>query len=419
MKRKLFMTIFMYCLFCFGFIGVVSAQNGPSSFAEIYIADFYVEDDYHSYYLFSTDENETINPLEGTSYDLETNTLTINNIKGPYEFRILRMGEDFKINVIGYNEIRNIFSSGYTNYTTNVNIIGDGTLVINKDKTDEEVPIYVDEGNLTVGEDVNLILYAPETSDKDNYVPRLIRVYSKNQDAIQLKNNQTLDITVEVDNRNKKVINGISFIKDPNDPSYDIKIVTKDGKQYALEEADGKFYVSKIELLKYDTYYFLDATNVENPDDIDQIAYTFISEAEVTSAGYTIGESITLDYRTYFEYEYYVLKDSTGKLYAYYSDDNRFVFDFTNDTIKLADGNDYYVLKVNEDIDIEDDGFYLGTEKLSLVYDESYYNYVKGTQLEIGKKKESNNPKTSDSLYLSLLIASIVLIKLSFNLIKE
>ena len=82
----------MYCLFCFGFVGTVYAKNGPADDAEIYIADWYVEDDYHPYYLFSTDEYATINPLEGTSYDKETNTLTINNIKGPYEFRIFQMG---------------------------------------------------------------------------------------------------------------------------------------------------------------------------------------------------------------------------------------------------------------------------------------------------------------------------------------
>jgi hypothetical protein len=417
MKRKLFIAILVYCLFCFGFIGTVNAKNGPLGFAEIYIADWYVEDDYHPYYLFSTDKHVTINPLEGTSYDKETNTLTINNIKGPYEFRILRMGEDFKIKVEGYNEISNISSSGYFSYTTNINIIGDGTLVINKDKTDEEIPISIGTGNLIVGEDVNLILYAPETSEKENYEPTLIEVYGDKpkQNPIQLKNNQTLDITTKVSTtgRQKEML-GISFIVDPDDDSYDFKIVTKDGKQYSLEKFGEKFYVSKMELLKYNEYYFIDTTDLDT-DDLNEIAYEFDSEEKVAQAGYAIlTDTMTVNYRTYYEYIYYVLKDSTGKEYAIYSDDSRFVFDFTDDTIKLADGNDYYFLKVNDDIEIKSDGFYLGEEKLSIVYADDYTYLVKGTQLEIRKKEtqESKNPKTGDNIitYISLLLTSLFIL---------
>jgi hypothetical protein len=207
---------------------------------------------------------------------------------------------------------------------------------------------------------------------------------------------------------------GISFIVDPDDDSYDFKIVTKDGKQYSLEKFGEKFYVSKMELLKYNEYYFIDTTDLDT-DDLNEIAYEFDSEEKVAQAGYAIStDTMTVNYRTYYEYIYYVLKDSTGKEYAIYSDDHRFVFDFTGDTIKLADGNDYYFLKVNDDIEIKSDGFYLGEEKLSIVYADDYTYLVKGTQLEIRKKEtqESKNPKTGDNIitYISLLLTSLFIL---------
>ena len=418
MKRKLFMATLICCLFCFGFIGIVNAKNGPSNIGELNVADYYVEDDYHSHYLYNPGGSEPLNPIEGTSYDIETNTLTLNNVKGPYEIAIALMGEDFKINVVGYNEIRNIFSYANDDYITNVNIIGDGTLVINKNKTDNDRPIAIESGSLIVGENVNLSMYAPETSNKPNYEPILIKIYSNNKDvdAIQFKNNQNVDITSEsYDTSTKKKIRGVAFVEDH---PYEFEIVTKDGKQYALETDtdEGKYYVSKVELMKINDHYFLDATSVENPDNIDELAYTYTRLEDVTADGYVIGDTVNINYRTYFEYDFYLLKDADGNEYTVYADDSRFVFDFSGETIKLADGNDYEIFKVNENFTYDDENYYVNGNKLSVVYEPGYLYTLKGTSFVTldKEKKESNNPKTKDNIieYLSILIISTyILIK--------
>ena len=412
MKRKLFMATLICCLFCFGFIGIVNAKNGPSNMGELNVADYYVEDDWHSHYLYNPIGSEPLDPLEGTSYDIETNTLTLNNVKGPYEIVISLMGEDFKINVVGYNEIRNIVSYADEDYITNVNIIGDGTLVINKNKTDKDRPIAIVSGSLIVGENVNLSLYAPETSNKPNYEPLLILIYSNNNnlDAIQFKNNQNVDITSESYNTStKKEIRGVAFVEDN---PYEFKIVTKDGKQYALEIDGGDYYVSKMELMKINDHYFLDATSVEDLDDINELAYTYDSLEAVTADGYVIGDTVNINYRAYFEYYFYLLKDADGNEYTIYTDDSRFVFDFTGEKIKLADGNDYEIFEVNENFDIpqnDDENYYV-------VYEPGYLYTLKGTSFVTldKEKKESKNPKTKDNIicYLSILIISTyVLIK--------
>ena len=249
----------------------------------------------------------------------------------------------------------------------------------------------------------------------------LIKIYSNNKDldAIQFKNNQNVDITSEsYDTSSKKKIRGVAFVEDH---PYDFKIVTKDGKQYALETDpdEGKYYVSKVELMKINDHYFLDATSVEHPNNINELAYTYTSIDEVTADGYVIGDAVNINYRTYFEYDFYLLKDAEGNEYTVYTDDDTFVFDFTGETIKLADGNNYEIFKVNENFDIpqnDDENYYVNGNKLSVVYEPGYLYTLKGTYFETSnkEKKESKNPKTKDNIicYLSILIISTyILIK--------
>ncbi len=168
--------------------------------------------------------------------------------------------------------------------------------------------------------------------------------------------------------------------------------------------------------MKYGDYYFLDVSTVEDLDNLEEFAYKFDSEEAVTTAGgYAIGDTITINYRTYFEYGFYVLEDSDGNEYAVYEDDDRFVFDFTDDIIKLKDNNDYTVFKVNENFNIEDDFYYVNGDKLKLVYDAFEYK-LEGTEYTTNIKKEekNNNPKTGDNLieYITIsIISTYILIK--------
>ena len=53
--------------------------------------------------------------VKGISYDLKTNTLTLNNFKSDKMLMITDMGDDFKIKLVGYNEVGFIGSVGFHN----------------------------------------------------------------------------------------------------------------------------------------------------------------------------------------------------------------------------------------------------------------------------------------------------------------
>lgn len=71
---------------------------------------------------------------KGASYDLETNTLTLNNVKAKYAgLTLSAMGDDFKIKLIGYNELGCIMSAAQDRGGS-ITITGDGELVLNRTK---------------------------------------------------------------------------------------------------------------------------------------------------------------------------------------------------------------------------------------------------------------------------------------------
>ncbi len=71
---------------------------------------------------------------KGISYDLKTNTLTLNNFKSDMTLMVTDMGDDFKIKLVGYNEIGFIGSVAIV-WGSSVTITGSGVLVVNKNKT--------------------------------------------------------------------------------------------------------------------------------------------------------------------------------------------------------------------------------------------------------------------------------------------
>ena len=68
------------------------------------------------------------------SYDEKTNTLTLKNFKTTKILTVTSMGDDFKINVSGYNEIGCIISSAMS-WGCSITVTGNGALVVNKNKT--------------------------------------------------------------------------------------------------------------------------------------------------------------------------------------------------------------------------------------------------------------------------------------------
>lgn len=109
----------------------------------------------------------TLGKMTGLSYDKKTNTLTMKNFKQPnMTLDINEMGSDFKIKLVGKNEIGSITAWGY-GYAGCIELTGSGTLTVNKSKTADAAFTFRAEqsaATLTVGKKVKLYAYAGKES---------------------------------------------------------------------------------------------------------------------------------------------------------------------------------------------------------------------------------------------------------------
>ena len=125
----------------------VKAANGPCDTGDWAYAYINVRNGEESNLLFSS---EGTNSIDGMSYDRESNTLTLNNYKSSTTVIVTNMmGDDFKINLVGDNEIGSIGSYGDA-WGGSINISGNGSLVINADKSDDYGIAFFAEGTNSV-----------------------------------------------------------------------------------------------------------------------------------------------------------------------------------------------------------------------------------------------------------------------------
>ena len=138
----------------------VKAANGPCDTGDWAYAYINVRNGEESNLLFSS---EGTNSIDGMSYDRESNTLTLNNYKSSTTVIVTNMmGDDFKINLVGDNEIGSIDSYGDA-WGGSINISGNGSLVINADKSDDYgIAFFAEETNsvLSVADTCNVTIYS-------------------------------------------------------------------------------------------------------------------------------------------------------------------------------------------------------------------------------------------------------------------
>lgn len=138
----------------------VKAANGPCDTGDWAYAYINVRNGEESNMLFSS---EGTNSIDGMSYDRESNTLTLNNYKSSTTVIVTNMmGDDFKINLVGDNEIGSIGSYGDA-WGGSINISGNGSLVINADKSDDYGIAFFAEGTnsvLSVADTCNVTIYS-------------------------------------------------------------------------------------------------------------------------------------------------------------------------------------------------------------------------------------------------------------------
>lgn len=138
----------------------VKAANGPCDTGDWAYAYINVRTGEDSTTIFSS---KGTNSIDGMSYDRETNTLTLNNYKNKTAgIATNMMGDDFKINLIGDNEIGGIGSYGDA-WGGSINICGNGSLVINADRAGDYGVAFFAEGTnsvLSVADTCNVTIYS-------------------------------------------------------------------------------------------------------------------------------------------------------------------------------------------------------------------------------------------------------------------
>lgn len=170
----------------------VKAANGPCDTGDWAYAYINVRTGEDSTTIFSS---KGTNSIDGMSYDRKTNTLTLNNYKNKTAgIATNMMGDDFKINLIGDNEMGGIGSYGDA-WGGSINICGNGSLVINADRAGDYGVAFFAEGTnsvLSVADTCNVTIYSGSKAvvyTSDNITDKPIR------DNGTLKENVTYNVS--------------------------------------------------------------------------------------------------------------------------------------------------------------------------------------------------------------------------------
>ena len=305
-------------------------------------------------------DNETIifsagtvynDAFAGATYDKDTNTLTLDNVKTTLSLEYAGMGDDFKINLVGDNEIGYLSSYSY-GYGSNINFVGNGSLTINKDKKWES-GIYFSssgvKGKIEVADTATLKVYG------SNFAIGV--VYSKESDGSKvfvLKNGQDISDSIkskEITMQSPKTFEGILLVPNYGDYVDNYTLATKNGKKYAVS-GNSSYYVQNQVVLYHEASetYFMDPTSSTGA-----FNERYDSLEELQAAGYTLTDTqITISHFTSLYGS--TAADQTGKEYAYYTTNYNgtqlyYVCDITNDTVTLSDGKQYVLAIYNKDID--------------------------------------------------------------------
>lgn len=159
----------------------VQAANGPASSANNGCAYIYAEQNSVGGYEFNdaSAEWEFSSPkhdFSGLDYDRSTNTLTMTDFVGT-EISTNMMGDDFKIKLVGNNELKSMTFFGY-GYGGSVTFCGDGTLTITGTSYyGQGISLQAEESSATlaVTEAATIHIVAPaDNQDGDDYEAVLV-----------------------------------------------------------------------------------------------------------------------------------------------------------------------------------------------------------------------------------------------------
>lgn len=163
MKKVL--SVLLTVSMLFALVTVAFAENGPyndpESVAYIALADVITAtEEPDMKYIWAKNATELVEAVPGVSYDEATNTVTIENVNMPkYAIICTDMGNDFKVNVVGENNLAAVCAMAW-DWTAGLEITGNGKLTLNAERTLDDAPVSVyaglSDGGIVIGNQVTL-----------------------------------------------------------------------------------------------------------------------------------------------------------------------------------------------------------------------------------------------------------------------
>lgn len=251
--KKVSLMLAVLCMWV-GCVMTVQAANGPNtgeySAAYINIYNRGGTNTNHFVYVTGSQKAETV---KGAVYDKKTNTLTLTNYKHPtMSIEANEMGDDFKIKLLGDNQIKSLIVWGY-GYGGSVEILGDGTLTINKNKGKNCGITMQPEGTkavLKVSGKAVVDVYAG-TDKMPFYVNSISEEYKNCVDADTDKTLKT-----EAAYTDRYITHPVVWLSD--EPSV-FEVYMKDGdakSKYAIDMYDTSYYIYKLIYCKSLNLYY-------------------------------------------------------------------------------------------------------------------------------------------------------------------
>lgn len=298
--KKVSLMLAVLCMWV-GCVMTVQAANGPNtgeySAAYINIYNRGGTNTNHFVYVTGSQKAETV---KGAVYDKKTNTLTLTNYKHPtMSIEANEMGDDFKIKLVGDNQIKSLIVWGY-GYGGSVEILGDGTLTINKNKEKNCGITMQPEGTkavLKVSGKAVVDVYAG-TDKMPFYVNSISEKYKNCVDADTDKTLKT-----EAAYTDRYITYPVVWLSD--EPSV-FEVYMKDGdanSKYAIDMYDTSYYIYKLIYCKSLNLYY--AHEIEH-------GYSAFNPFNM---GYykTLEEISAYTYRSKSSGEQEYIEDKTGK----------------------------------------------------------------------------------------------------------
>lgn len=233
MKKKLMAMLLTLCM-VLGMAVPAFAENGPSS-GEMSAAwvQLYNEKEETSQLLYANSgETDTVT---GAVYDRATNTITLTNYNHPdMTLSTNEMGDDLKLKLVGENHISALVVWGF-GWGGNLEIIGDGSLTINENKTSQTAAIqFMAEGTqglLKVGPDATVTAY--KSAGENAYSAAFISTTSK---SVPFSGNLEAELALTADSgvEGEYELSENVIVEDEYDKTFAIVTKDDDKKEYGI-----------------------------------------------------------------------------------------------------------------------------------------------------------------------------------------